>query len=178
MAAEGEGGIDSHRRIDCMARGVVADADKGSSGRVLVVDDEPAIRALLKKIIQRRGYSVDDARDGAEAIELLRDNDYDLLLIDLMMPNVTGFELVEHLAKRQRLPLPAVIVITAAAESTPLRQLDPKIVHSVVRKPFDIDVVADLVDAAATSARVTRGAQSGNQDGDTADGDNVIRFRS
>lgn len=135
-----------------------------SNGRILVVDDEPAIRALLKKIIERRGYVVDDARDGAEAIELLREYRYDLLLIDLMMPNVNGFELVDYLAREVEKPLPAVIVITAAAESTPLRQLDPSIVHSVVRKPFDIDVVADLVDAAATTARAASEAEDDESD--------------
>jgi CheY-like chemotaxis protein len=120
--------------------------------RVLVVDDEPAIRALLRKIIQRRGYDVDDAADGAVAIELLDKKDYEVVLIDLMMPNVNGFQLVEYLASRgEDRHRPAAIVITAAAESTPLRQLDPRIVHSVIRKPFDIDVVAELVDAVAAT---------------------------
>ena len=133
-------------------------------GRILVVDDEPAIRALLKKIIERRGYVVDDARDGAEAIEFLQEHRYDLLLIDLMMPNVNGFELVDYLAREVERPLPAVIVITAAAESTPLRQLDPSIVHSVIRKPFDIDVIADLVDAAATTSREGSEAEDDESD--------------
>jgi CheY-like chemotaxis protein len=128
---------------------------------VLVVDDEPAIRALLRKIIQRRGYEVDDAADGAVAIELLADNDYDVMLIDLMMPNVNGFQLVQHLSTRQGRPTPAAIVITAAAESTPLRQLDPRIVHSVIRKPFDIDVVADLVDAVAATLRARAAGENG-----------------
>jgi CheY-like chemotaxis protein len=143
---------------------------RGREGRILVVDDEAAIRALLKKIIERRGYLVDDARDGAEAIELLRERSYDVLLIDLMMPNVNGFELVDYLAKHTSAPRAAVIVITAAAESKPLRQLDPSIVHSIVRKPFDIDVVADLVDAAAATARAQAEAES---DGE---GDNLISF--
>lgn len=138
-------------------------------GRILVVDDEPAIRALLKKIIERRGYLVDDAKDGAEAIELLGKNGYDVLLIDLMMPNVNGFELVEHIATHPIPRRPSVIVITAAAESTPLRQLDPNIVHSVVRKPFDIDVVADLVDAAAATTQEKDNAEA-------RDGDNVLLF--
>lgn len=140
--------------------------------RILVVDDEPAIRALLKKIIERRGYLVDDAKDGSEAIELLGRNAYDLLLIDLMMPNVNGFELVEYIAAHPGKRRPSVIVITAAAESKPLRQLDPAIVHSVVRKPFDIDVVADLVDAAAATARAKEEGESG------ADDDNVVLFPS
>jgi len=138
-------------------------------GRILVVDDEPAIRALLKKIIERRGYVVDDARDGAEAIEFLQEHRYDLLLIDLMMPNVNGFELVDYLAREVERPLPAVIVITAAAESTPLRHLDPSVVHSIVHKPFDIEVVADLVDAAATTSR--EGSESEDDESD-----NLIAF--
>ncbi len=81
-----------------------------------------------------------------------------------MMPNVNGFELVDYLAREVERPLPAVIVITAAAESTPLRQLDPSIVHSVIRKPFDIDVIADLVDAAATTSREGSEAEDDESD--------------
>jgi CheY-like chemotaxis protein len=124
--------------------------DSQLPARILVVDDEPAIRALLAKVIERRGFEADVARDGAEAIEKIAASHYDVLLIDLMMPNVNGFELVDYIS-RQPHPHPAVIVITAAAESAPLRHLDGKIVHSVVHKPFDIDLVADLVEAAANS---------------------------
>ncbi len=144
-------------------------ASEQGRGRILVVDDEPAIRALLKKIIERRGYLVDDAKDGAEAIHLLQDSAYDLMLIDLMMPNVNGFELVDYLAAHPGKRRPSVIVITAATESKPLRHLDPSIVHSVVRKPFDIDVVADLVDAAAASGRSQAEADAG-------EGDNLLTF--
>jgi CheY-like chemotaxis protein len=139
-----------------------------------VVDDEPAIRALLKKIIERRGFTVDDARDGAEAIGLVQKHAYDLLLIDLMMPNVNGFELVDYLAQQEGRPRPAVIIITAAAEGTPLRELDPAIVHSVVRKPFDIDVVADLVQAAVATAHEASEEKSDAEE--NADGDNVVQF--
>jgi CheY-like chemotaxis protein len=140
-------------------------------GRILVVDDEPAIRALLKKIIERRGFTVDDARDGAEAIDLVQKHQYDLLLIDLMMPNVNGFEMVDYLSQQARRPRPVVIIITAAAEGTSMRELDPAIVHSVVRKPFDIDVMADLVQAAAATARETN-----QEHGEDGENDNVLPF--
>jgi CheY-like chemotaxis protein len=145
-----------------------------SPGRILVVDDEPAIRALLKKIIERRGFTVDGARDGAEAIDLLQKHRYNLILVDLMMPNVNGFELVDYLSQHADKPRPAVIIITAAAEGTPLRELDATIVHSVIRKPFDIDVVADLVEAAAGSVSMANEAQ----DEDLDEGDNVIPFHA
>jgi hypothetical protein len=76
---------------------------------------------------------------------------------------------VEYLARHPGKRRPSVIVITAAAESKPLRHLDPTIVHSVVRKPFDIDVVADLVDAAAATAR----AQDADED---EENDNLLTF--
>lgn len=122
----------------------------GPEGKVLVVDDEPAIRALVAKIVQRAGHPVDTARDGADAIAKLNESHYDVVVLDLMMPNVDGYALISHI-KEQGGRHPAIIVISAG-ESGALRQLDPSMVHSIIRKPFDIDVLGDLIDAAATSA--------------------------
>jgi two-component system OmpR family response regulator len=133
-----------------------------ASARVLVVDDEPAIRALIAKIVERAGYVVDSARDGAEAIEKLEASQYDVLVIDLMMPNVDGYDVVEHLRKRGA-PRPAIIVITAG-DSAAIRQLDGSIVHSVVRKPFEIDVLADLIGAAAQTMAKEREDHRGEGD--------------
>jgi CheY-like chemotaxis protein len=118
-------------------------------GPVLVVDDEPAIRALVAKIVQRAGHPVDTARDGAEAIEMLGRKRYAVIVLDLMMPIIDGFGLIEHL-KTLTGVRPATIVISAG-DSAALRQLDGGMVHSIVRKPFDIDVLGDLVTAAADS---------------------------
>lgn len=134
-------------------------------GRVLVVDDEPAIRALVAKIVERAGFPVDVAADGAEAIEKVNQTDYAVIVLDLMMPAVSGYEFVDVLQQRGG-KRPSVIVITAAAEASLTRQLDPAIVHSIVRKPFDINVLADLVTAAA-------GASSSAAGDDT----NVLQFR-
>ena len=120
--------------------------------RVLVVDDEAAIRALVAKIIERAGYTVDTARDGREAIDKLQTGEYyDVLVIDLMMPNVDGYGVVDFLRERGG-PQPAVILVTAA-DSAAVRRLDGALVHSVLRKPFDIDVLADLIGAAAQTMR-------------------------
>jgi len=132
-------------------------------GRVLVVDDEPAIRALVAKIVERAGFGVDVAADGAEAMEKVAKTEYAVIVLDLMMPAVSGYEFVDFLDQRGG-KRPSVIVITAAAEASLTRQLDPGIVHSIVRKPFDINVLADLVTAAATAAPA-------------ADDVNVLQFR-
>ena len=116
---------------------------------MLVVDDEPAIRALIAKIVQRAGFAVDTARDGAEAIEMLRATGYSVLVVDLMMPVMDGYDVVQHVRDAGLHNL-AIIVITAG-ESSAIRRLDAGMVHSVIRKPFDIDVLGDLIAAAAQS---------------------------
>jgi len=121
----------------------------GPKGRVLVVDDEPAIRALVAKIVERAGHAVDSARDGAEAIEKLESDAYTVVVLDLMMPNVDGYDLIEHIKARGG-TRPAIIVISAG-DTAALRRLDATMVHSILRKPFDIDVLGDLISAAASS---------------------------
>ena len=114
-----------------------------------MVDDEPAIRALVAKIVERAGYPVDTARDGADAIEKLETTRYAVIVLDLMMPNIDGFGLIRHLKERGG-ARPAIIVVSAG-DSASLRQLDGGMVHSIIRKPFDIDVLGDLITAAARS---------------------------
>jgi CheY-like chemotaxis protein len=132
--------------------------------RVLVVDDEPAIRALVVRIVERAGLPADVARDGAEAIEMLEERPYAVLVLDLMMPKVDGFGLIDHIRNRGG-DRPAIIVVSAG-DSAALRQLDGSIVHSVVRKPFDVDVLSDLITAAAASS----------DEGNAREGD-VVPFR-
>lgn len=115
--------------------------------RVLVVDDEPAIRALVAKIVERAGLTVDTAADGAAAIAQLETTAYGVVVVDLMMPNIDGYGLIEYVKNREG-EKPAIIVVSAG-ESASLRQLDGSIVHSIVRKPFDIDVLGELITAAA-----------------------------
>ena len=133
----------------------------GRHDRVLVVDDEPAIRALIAKIVQRAGFACDTARDGAEAIEMLRRGGYSVLVVDLMMPLVDGYDVVQFVRDAGLHNL-AIIVITAG-EASAIRRLDPSMVHSVVRKPFDIDVLGDLIAAAAQSMEAENAKEEQDQ---------------
>jgi DNA-binding response OmpR family regulator len=115
---------------------------------ILVVDDEPAIRALVAKIVERAGFRADLARDGADAIAKLEQNRYSVLIVDLMMPIMDGYAVVEWVKKHPTVK-PAVIVVSAA-DTAALRRFDGSVVHSIIRKPFDVDVLGDLITAAAT----------------------------
>jgi DNA-binding response OmpR family regulator len=110
--------------------------------QILIVDDDPAIRNLIRLVAERRGFSVDVACDGLEAIQRLGENRYDLAIIDLMMPRLNGYDLVREMRAQQYRP--TVVVATAMTDEN-ISGLDPTVVHSVIRKPFDIEMVSSLM---------------------------------
>ncbi len=110
--------------------------------RILIVDDDDAIRALLHTVLRRRGFHADDARNGVEALERLAVHSYALILLDLMMPRMSGYEVLEHLATRARTQRPLVIVLTAGLEPRPL---DTTLVIGTMHKPFDIELLVDTI---------------------------------
>ena len=112
--------------------------------RVLVADDDQAIRQLVCTIIKREGLEVDCVADGAEAIEMLREHDYSVLLVDLMMPRVDGFGVIEYVKNHPAAQKPVVLVITAYADQK-FKEVDPTIVTGVVRKPFEVADLGNLV---------------------------------
>lgn len=112
--------------------------------RVLVADDDPAIRHLVSRIIQREGMEVDVASDGEAAIELLGENEYAVILLDLMMPRTDGFGVIEHLRKHPPSTKPVVLVVTAYADQK-FKEVDPTVVAGVLRKPFEVADLGSLV---------------------------------
>ena len=112
--------------------------------RVLVADDDQSIRQLLGTIIKRERLEVDLAPDGAEAIEHLKRQEYSVILLDLMMPRIDGFGVIQHLRDHPQTHKPVVIVITAYADQR-FKEVDAEIVSGVLRKPFDVADVGSLV---------------------------------
>src|SRR5581483_12437036 len=96
--------------------------------RVLVVDDEQEVRGLLTSVLRRRDLVVDEARDGREALDLLRQNSYSVVLLDLLMPNIDGFQVLEEIGSA--VSTPVVLVITGADRSK-VQRLDPDRIHGV-----------------------------------------------
>src|SRR6478609_8165506 len=67
--------------------------------RILIIDDEKAIRAALKDILTDEGYEVEEARDGEEGLKMLTDNEYDVILCDIKMPKMDGMEVLDKAAE-------------------------------------------------------------------------------
>ena len=112
--------------------------------RVLVADDDPSIRQLIGTIMRRESLDVDLAADGGEAIQKLEEHEYSVILLDLMMPRVDGFGVIEHLKNHPPSRKPIVLVVTAYADQK-FKRVDPNVVAGVVRKPFEISEIGDLV---------------------------------
>ena len=118
--------------------------DKQTEPRVLVADDDPSIRQLVCTIVKREGFAVDCAADGVEAIQFLEHHDYAVILLDLMMPRLDGFGVIEWLRHHPAEAKPVVLVITAYADQK-FKQVDPEIVSGVLRKPFEVADLGGLV---------------------------------
>ncbi|SRR6266540_3062861 len=110
--------------------------------RILVVEDDPAIRTLLLTVLRRRGFAVDTAANGAEALERLGQCSYVLMLLDLMMPVLSGWQVLEHLSASDAATRPAIILLTAGTEP---RDFNPDLVVGTIRKPFDVELLYDTV---------------------------------
>jgi CheY-like chemotaxis protein len=112
---------------------------------VLVVDDEPAIRAVVRAILQDEGYCVREATHGRAMLEMLAEEHPDLVLMDVMMPGGDGYEAYRELRAQEDLPPVPVIMMSAAVRPD---GMDPTI-SAFVRKPFDVAhlvaLVADLI---------------------------------
>lgn len=112
--------------------------------QVIVVDDDAALQTLFVAMLERKGFRVDVAGDGRAAYDQISRNAYSVILLDLMMPEVNGFELLERLARDSPTLLPRVIVITGASRRV-VQSLDTAPIWGLIRKPFDIDELIESV---------------------------------
>src|SRR5690625_2913840 len=84
-----------------------------NKSKILVVDDEERIRRLIRMYLEREDFLIEEAENGKEALELALNNDYDLILLDIMMPEMDGIEVCEAFRKEKTTP---VIMLTAKGE--------------------------------------------------------------
>ena len=110
----------------------------------LVVDDDATIRNLVNLILIRENFAVETASDGIEAVLKLSVSHYDLVVLDLMMPNLSGREVLDYLSAEHPAMLAHVVVMTAAGDSEIERMLRSRSCV-VVRKPFDLNVFAQTI---------------------------------
>ena len=119
---------------------------KASDTAVLVVEDDMAIRRLVKMVLAREGYHVELAADGLEAVLKLGVVDYDVIILDLMMPNLDGFTFISTIAENDPDRLRKIIVTSAASPGVIAARMKGK-PFDLLPKPFDINELLDRVRA-------------------------------
>lgn len=101
--------------------------------RVLVVEDDAVFRAWVKQVLEKRGYTVAQSNNGAEAMRLFSNHDYDLIVADYRLPFMTGDELAQRI--KSIAPEQAVLLVTGH----PSFRCTDKSVDAVLYKPFEAD---------------------------------------
>ena len=120
--------------------------------RVLVADDEDAVREFIVRALRTRGHEVDAVADGLEALQTLGQRDYGLLITDIVMPGLDGVELSLKVAVEW--PKLAILLITGyAAERQRAHNLDA-LIHEVITKPFDLRQICNRAVAALGGGRL------------------------
>jgi CheY-like chemotaxis protein len=117
----------------------------GTGRRILVIDDDLAIRVLLQAVLRRMKFDVVQAEDGAAGLERLqRDGSFDLILLDLMMPRLNGYEFIEEIGKRYPDERPHIVVFTAAGKRG-VDKIPTAAVCNSILKPFDLDSFIEVI---------------------------------
>ena len=101
--------------------------------KVLIVDDEEMIRDVLKEYVEFEGYEAYEAADGMEAVKMCKESDYDVILMDIMMPRLDGFSAVKEIRKSKNIP---VIMLSARGEEYDKLFAFELGVDDYVTKPF------------------------------------------
>jgi CheY-like chemotaxis protein len=107
-----------------------------SPRKVLICEDDETIRLMMTRALQRAGYTVESVPNGREAISRLDVDTFDLIVLDLMMPDVDGFEVARYLSEHAPRRLKRVVVTTAVPPS--MMERLPAGICTVLPKPFDI----------------------------------------
>ena len=112
-------------------------AERRRKYRALVIENDSSILLLVQRILEREGFVVEGVKNGAEAIQLLRDVTYELLIIDLMLPQISGEEVLDYLDATRPGALRRVIVTTASPRLLSCEFLER--ICRILAKPFDVD---------------------------------------
>ncbi len=112
--------------------------------RIIVADDEESMRWVLSKALKKKGFSVDLARDGKEALSMINANPYDLAILDIKMPGLSGLELLDKVREMKSDLL--VVIMTAEASMRNAIEAMKRGAYDYITKPFDLDVIDAIIE--------------------------------
>ena len=120
--------------------------------RILVADDEESMRWVLSKALKRKGFSVDLAIDGRQALAMVQDNSYDLAILDIKMPGISGLDLLDKIREQKKDLL--VVIMTAEASMKNAVEAMKRGAYDYITKPFDLDVIDAIIEKVGRAREV------------------------
>ena len=111
--------------------------------RVLIADDDESIRKLVAKVLSRAGFETTQAADGQEAIEWLAREQFDAVVLDIMMPRLDGFGVISRLVSQASTIVRKIVVVTAFSKVATSKRLDG--ICLVIAKPFEVEELLSAV---------------------------------
>ena len=109
--------------------------------KVLIVDEESLVNKFLESRLKREGFSVVFATDGQQALILIKDQKYDLILVDLMIPNVAGRELIMEIQRNPLNSQTPIMVLTSLSSDELIVDVLASGVKDYIMKPFSVNVI-------------------------------------
>ena len=109
--------------------------------RILVVDDEPQIRRIMRAVLVTKGYEVMEAESGENALELIRSERCDLILLDVNLPGISGIDVCKEIRRSSEIP----IVVMSAGEESRAKALDAG-ADDYLKKPFGVSQIFSCVE--------------------------------
>jgi signal transduction histidine kinase/ActR/RegA family two-component response regulator len=132
--------------------GVVATTSPPGPARILLVDDDPAVLELVDRYLGRQGYTVQRARNGLEAVERVEEDEYDLILLDVLMPKQDGMVTYRQVTQERPELAARIVFATGNAAEAKTRAFLEETGAAYIAKPFDLPELAELVRATLEKA--------------------------
>lgn len=129
--------------------------------KLLVVDDEANIRAVIREYAEFNGFEVYDAVDGMQAVEMCRENDFDIIVMDIMMPKLDGFSACKEIKKSKNIP---TILLSARGEEYDKLFGFELGIDDYVTKPFSPKELMARINAIIARHRASANADQGDED--------------
>jgi len=121
--------------------------------RIIVADDEESMRWVLSKALRKKGFTVDLAKDGDEALKLVQENNYDLAIFDIKMPGISGLELLDRVRELKSDIM--MVIMTAEASMKNAVEAMKRGAYDYITKPFDLDVIDAIVEKVNRAREMT-----------------------
>jgi DNA-binding NtrC family response regulator len=121
---------------------------------ILLIEDEPRLRHNLQILLQREGYSVIATHDGAEGIKQIERQSFDLVITDLVMPGIDGFQVLDYLKVHR--PETVVVVVTGYIAPESASEALCRGAHEYIAKPFEYNLLKTTIERALEKARLEK----------------------